>query len=109
MSGSTILPIGLITAAVPHAPVSENVTSSPTGTFLLSVFKPRLPAISIRLIFVIEFRIDSDFGVIYVLSFMPKKFAGPHSSIYFFSFASRKIVLAYPSSLAFTSALRLAA
>jgi hypothetical protein len=44
--------------------------------------------------FVIEFRIDSDFGVMYVLSFIPKKFAGPHSSIYFFSFASRKIVLA---------------
>jgi len=41
--------------------------------------------------FVMEFRIDSDFGVIYVLSFIPKKFARPHSSMYFFSLASRNI------------------
>ena len=34
-------------------------------------------------------RMDEDFGVTYVLFLMPKKLAAPHSSMYFFSFASR--------------------
>src|ERR1035437_5263526 len=85
-----------MTAAVPQAPASTKVASSSTGTCRRSVFIPRFLAISIRLIFVIEFNIDSNFGIKYVLSLIRKKFAGPHSSIYFFSFASRKIVFEYP-------------
>src|SRR5450759_3555261 len=108
-SGSHILAMGLITAAVPQAPASTNDESSSTGTCRRSVFIPRQFAMSIRLIFVIEFNIDSDFGVTYVLSLIPKKFAGPHSSTYFFSFASRKIVLEYPPSRAAIIALMLAA
>src|SRR5659263_591569 len=106
-SGSNIFPIGLITAAVPQAPVSTKEESSSTGTGRRSVFIPRLLAISIRHIFVIEVNRDTDLGVIYVLSLIPKKFAAPHSSIYFFSFASRKIVLEYPPSRAAIIALML--
>src|SRR5450759_3447823 len=75
-SGSHILAMGLITAAVPQAPASTNDESYSTGTCRRSVFIHRQFDMSIRLIFVIEFNIDSDFGVTYVLSLIPKKFAG---------------------------------
>ena len=42
-----------------------------------------------RLLFVIEGRMEFDAGVMYELPRMPKKLAGPHSSMYFFSFGSR--------------------
>ena len=38
---------------------------------------------------VMDGKIEDDFGVIYVLSLIPKKLAAPHSSMYFFSLASR--------------------
>ena len=50
-----------------------------------STFMPISSASCIRLLLVMEGRMEVDFGVIYVLSLMPKKLAAPHSSMYFFS------------------------
>src|SRR5664279_4160136 len=89
VTGSNIFLIGVITAAVPQAPTSSKDSNSSTPTGLFSTFIPIFFANSIRLILVMEGRIEVDFGVIYVLFLIAKKFAGPHSSMYFFSFASR--------------------
>ena len=81
--------MGLITAAVPHAPASSKVASSSSGIWRRSTVMPMSSANCIRLLLVMEGKMDVDFGVTYVLFLMPKKLAAPHSSIYFFSFASR--------------------
>ena len=73
--------IGLITAAVPQAPASSNVASSSTWIGRRSTFIPIFSAKNIKLLFVIEGRIDVDNGVMYVLSLIAKKLAAPASSI----------------------------
>ena len=55
--------IGLITAAVPHAPASSKVSSSSSGTRRCSTIIPIESAIFIKLLLVIEGRIDDDLGV----------------------------------------------
>ena len=56
--------IGLITAAVPQAPASSNVSSSSSGIGRRSTLIPMSSANCIKLLLVIEGRIEVDFGVI---------------------------------------------
>ena len=56
--------MGVITAAVPQAPASSNEPSSSTGTGLFSTVIPMFLARSIRLILVMEGRMDLESGVI---------------------------------------------
>ena len=89
----TVIVFGLSTKSdinfISTVSASSMVSSSSSGIGRRSTLMPISSANCIRLLLVIEGRIEDDFGVMYVLSLIPKKFAAPHSSIYFFSFASR--------------------
>ena len=87
-----MLAIGVMTAAVPHAPASPNWSKSVMAILVSSVFMPKRSCASAKIEYlVILGRIEGDFGVLRVLPSLeiPKKLAEPTSSIYLCSIGSR--------------------
>ena len=82
--------MGVMTAAVPQHPASLKLKISSTSMGRRSGLSPMSSANRTRDMLVMDGSIEVDFGVMYRLSaVMAKKLAGPDSSIYRFSFASR--------------------